>query len=299
MGKLNRGDLILEVDGTPVIDANSLIAPVSAGAPGSRMLFRLLRDGGQIVVAAELGGHLAGATERAEAGSANDLVLVASAYRTGYGAKQDLAQAVDHYRLAWEAGSLEGGYWLARCYDQGWGVTQDRSGAADLMRKVADQNYPPAQAPTAFFILTGIGGEDNPLLALVCADAAATADNAFGLYMMGYISEGVEGIPGSDIELAIGYYRRAAQRGIEGALQNLERLGEPVYIVAEVQTQLKRLGLYAGRPDGVVGSGTRRAIRTFERLVGLPETGEIGAVMARRLTKVIAGTDYLAEPEDR
>ena len=51
--------------------------------------------------------------------------------------------------------------------------------------------------------------------------------------------------------------------------------GTNVSIVVQVQRRLASDGLYSGRIDGVVGRGTRRAIRAFERSHGLPVDGTI------------------------
>jgi peptidoglycan hydrolase-like protein with peptidoglycan-binding domain len=46
-------------------------------------------------------------------------------------------------------------------------------------------------------------------------------------------------------------------------------------MAARVQRQLADAGYYHGAIDGVVGDGTRRAIRNYERDNGLPVDGEI------------------------
>ncbi len=48
-----------------------------------------------------------------------------------------------------------------------------------------------------------------------------------------------------------------------------------VSIVVQVQRRLASDGYYSGRIDGVIGTGTRRAIRAFERSHGLPVDGAI------------------------
>ena len=46
-------------------------------------------------------------------------------------------------------------------------------------------------------------------------------------------------------------------------------------VVAQVQRRLARAGYYHGAIDGVAGSGTRRAVRAYERAHGLPADGVI------------------------
>lgn len=43
--------------------------------------------------------------------------------------------------------------------------------------------------------------------------------------------------------------------------------------LSEVQAGLKRLGLYTGAVDGIIGPKTEAAIKTFQQQNGLPETG--------------------------
>jgi hypothetical protein len=51
--------------------------------------------------------------------------------------------------------------------------------------------------------------------------------------------------------------------------------GKDYSMAARVQRQLAAAGYYHGAIDGIVGDGTRRAIRNYERDNGLPVDGEI------------------------
>jgi hypothetical protein len=51
--------------------------------------------------------------------------------------------------------------------------------------------------------------------------------------------------------------------------------GVNVSLVLQVQRRLASAGYYSGPIDGVMGRGTRRAIRAFERSHGLPVDGTI------------------------
>jgi Putative peptidoglycan binding domain len=53
--------------------------------------------------------------------------------------------------------------------------------------------------------------------------------------------------------------------------------------VAAVQRRLARGGYYHGSVDGVIGSGTRSAIRAFERNNGLPVDGVIDRQLLRTM----------------
>lgn len=54
-------------------------------------------------------------------------------------------------------------------------------------------------------------------------------------------------------------------------------------LVLDVQTELRRLGLYEGLLDGMVGPATERSVRRYEILTGLPETGEVNSALLARL----------------
>ncbi len=51
--------------------------------------------------------------------------------------------------------------------------------------------------------------------------------------------------------------------------------GVNISVVVQVQRRLASAGFYSGPIDGVMGRGTRRAIRAFERSHGLPVDGTI------------------------
>ena len=51
----------------------------------------------------------------------------------------------------------------------------------------------------------------------------------------------------------------------------------------DVQAALADRGYYQGRIDGVIGTGTRRAVRAFQRDAGLPITGRIDARLRNAL----------------
>ncbi len=51
--------------------------------------------------------------------------------------------------------------------------------------------------------------------------------------------------------------------------------GKDFSMAARVQRELATAGYYRGAIDGIVGDGTRRAIRNYERDNGLPVDGQI------------------------
>lgn len=60
---------------------------------------------------------------------------------------------------------------------------------------------------------------------------------------------------------------------------------DPVDTVAGVQARLNNLGFPSGEVDGALGPRTQRAIRTFQRDVGLDMTGEIDDATKQKLAE--------------
>jgi hypothetical protein len=72
----------------------------------------------------------------------------------------------------------------------------------------------------------------------------------------------------------VGAYYSYDPRGIYQG-QVVRGAGNRLSLAAQVQQQLAAVGYYHGAIDGIVGEGTRRAIRNYERDNGLPVDGQI------------------------
>ena len=76
------------------------------------------------------------------------------------------------------------------------------------------------------------------------------------------------------------YYSYDPRGVYEGRVANPNRStndggGKDLSMTTRVQRQLSAAGYYRGEIDGVIGDGTRRAIRSYERDNGLPVDGQI------------------------
>lgn len=77
------------------------------------------------------------------------------------------------------------------------------------------------------------------------------------------------------------------------------RLGTTGSDVMEVQSVLRRMGLYAGGVDGVFGPQTQRAVTGLQRRFGLAPDGVIGTETRRVLEHFLLGYDtYVIQPGD-
>ena len=75
------------------------------------------------------------------------------------------------------------------------------------------------------------------------------------------------------------YYYGAGSRGYAYDAQG----GGSGNLATAVQQELAQAGYYRGEIDGVIGDGTRRAIRAYERANGLPVDGRIDENLIERM----------------
>lgn len=67
------------------------------------------------------------------------------------------------------------------------------------------------------------------------------------------------------------------------------RRGSRGTLVTQLQTKLKRWGYYTGAVDGVFGAGTEKAVKAFQKKVGLTPDGIVGQKTAAALGLNISG----------
>ena len=61
----------------------------------------------------------------------------------------------------------------------------------------------------------------------------------------------------------------------------------------EAQTALKRIGLYGGDIDGLIGPRTRTAIQLFQKTWDIPQTGVVNSKTERTLVYVTADIELV------
>jgi len=83
-------------------------------------------------------------------------------------------------------------------------------------------------------------------------------------------------------EAANGVFRNVAWAQHNKSAPRVEKSAE-ILKIRDAQTLLGKLGYPVGTPDGISGSKTRDAIKSFEAVNGLPETGEITDDLIERL----------------
>lgn len=240
-----------------------------------------------------------------------------SRYAEGIGVAQDYELAFYWFGQAAEQGMFDAIYNLGVMHERGLGTARDPQQAFDLFLRAAEAGHPRAQLATGLSYAQGNGVETNMAQATQWLQAASASGNPRGAFYMGRLFErGIDGAP--DLAAAAGWYRIAADAGDTDALQALEQLvgddgngplssvtspenrvplpeTEPTPVAAgaaepvdregirEIQTLLSQLGFSPGGADGIMGNRTRTAIQAFQRLVGVPVTGEADTLILERL----------------
>ncbi len=125
-------------------------------------------------------------------------------------------------------------------------------------------------------LLVGRGGKSG-------IDRALVARLQTYLMGMGFDPGPIDGFVGQATRAAIRAYQSHHGLSVSGAIErpwvaHLDRL-----VMRRIQRRLKALGFDPGPDDGLQGPRTRRALRAFQRSVGLPTTGEVTAEVFYRL----------------
>ncbi|MCB1782688.1 MAG: SEL1-like repeat protein [Alphaproteobacteria bacterium] len=225
-------------------------------------------------------------------------------YVAGHGqVKQDLPRAVAWFEEAAKNGVSNAKYNLGVLYHQGMGVEKDIGKAINLYTDAAAQGHPEAQYNLGIANIEGVGVPYNPQKAADYFEAAANKGVVEAAYNLGLIYEnGLLGAPRPDEALM--WYKKAADKGSPEARAALEQLASSIGVgledvnrivesvqaakgqggssyqstanqslIARIQQELMRLGLYPGPVDGKSGPMTADAIRNFQRLAKLTPDG--------------------------
>ena len=199
---------------------------------------------------------------------------LAKLHEKGLGVPRDLASARTWTERAAKGGNVSAMHDLAVFYADGEGGPQSYAAAAEWFRKAADFGLVDSQYNLAVLYENGLGISPSKTEALYWYEIAARNGDASAPANVGQLRAAL------DLEAAQGAQRRAAtwnasplpaaangDFGIQ-AWQNGSR--EQVAVLQQV---LNGLGFEAGAPDGLVGAGTRQAIRDFQASANLPVDG--------------------------
>ena len=193
-------------------------------------------------------------------------------YRQGLGVKRDTALAARYYGNAAVAGHADAQYWLAEAFANGHGVEPELSWAMRWYGKAAYQGHAKAQFAYGVLLGTGRGLAKNQARAF----GWLTLAEQQGISRAATVRQAVE--------KHITVEERAASQS--WAQQFRPRVGDALTdppTVIYIQHVLKRLGYGPGPEDGILGSQTRTAVKTFKSDQGLSGGESITAQFLERL----------------
>lgn len=105
-------------------------------------------------------------------------------------------------------------------------------------------------------------------------------------------------VPAQGVAAPQGAQVLGPQAGITGQtqLESLPPAGPYKPTNEEIQTALKNAGFYAGKIDGKVGPGTKKAIEEFQKANGLKADGKVGPKTWAILSRQLNQAPVVAEP---
>lgn len=164
------------------------------------------------------------ALEAAQRGSAKDMHLVGSCYRTGTGIAKDPEQAVRWYEKA-VAGGLKSAYGsIADVCREDLGTPDALARGYALLKQGADAGSLLALGMLADWTAQGIGTSADAVAALKLWHQLLASDESVAAFEIAKAYELGEGVAPSK-ETAIVFFRRARKAGHPDALRQLKRLG--------------------------------------------------------------------------
>lgn len=143
----------------------------------------------------------------------------------GRGVPQDLREAVKWYERAALQGLPDAQFNLALCYAKGEGVPKDSKKAAEWLLKAATAGDSQAQSRLGLAHITGNGVERNPAEAAIWLRKAAypPGEDAKAQFFLGRLYQEGEGVTQSGAE-AVRWFRSSAQQGYADAQFHLGRV---------------------------------------------------------------------------
>ena len=96
-----------------------------------------------------------------------------------------------------------------------------------------------------------------------------------GLIGLGYLSDTADGSFGAKTREAVRKFQSAYDLSVDGSA-GPDTMTALKNAVTTLQSDLARNGCYTGSIDSIYGSGTKKAVRAYQRTVGVTETGVCG-----------------------
>ncbi|HEY7459906.1 MAG TPA: peptidoglycan-binding protein [Xanthobacteraceae bacterium] len=258
---LKPGDVVLSIDGEPLVDGLHLIRLISAIAPRKSAELLILRNThrqtlkmtvgnyfedqwaaahrGNSGAMLHLGTTYAGGAlvaqdhrqandwfrKAADAGNPAAMNTLGDRYRFGLGFERDDREAIRWYRKAADAGSAESMFSLGLAYFRSQGVERDFAEAARWYRRAMEKGHAGAIHNYAMLLQAGDGMAKDEALAVTYFRKAAALNRPESFYMLGNAYLHGIGVA-RDPREAVRWYREATNRGVAHGYSGLAQLYE-------------------------------------------------------------------------
>ncbi len=189
--------------------------------------------------------------------------------------QEKYAESFEKYQNAADQNHARAAYQLHLMYDQGIGTEKNLKKAQEMLEKAVELDDDMAQVALANQLM--FAKNSNPEQAIRLLEAAAAKENVLAYIDLAMFYKNGYGVP-KDMVKAQEYARLANAQGAnvdflrtakQAPAEDLKEL------TTNIQTNLKKLGLYQGTIDGMTGPMTRKAIADFQRSRGLNEDTRI------------------------
>ena len=208
------GDIVVALNGRPIMGPGDLFRRVSSVAPGGSAtldIWRFGADEAELLQAVRRLGH---------EGNASAMALLGKLYATGSGVVRDDAEAMTWYRKGAATGHLAAMTAVGSMALEGRGTSRDPQEAIYWLRAAADKGHAEAQYRLARVLVEGkVTAKDAPEALRLFTKAAEAGYTPAMAELGGMYSRG-DGVD-SDLAKAASWYKRAADLGNAAAMVNI------------------------------------------------------------------------------
>lgn len=224
---------------------------------------------------------------------------LAKLYESGTGIAKDPITARELIERAARGGNRIAMHDLGNYYADGQGgLDQDIAKALEWFEKAAERGVVDSQFNVAFLREGNAGIPADIETSLFWYHIASRQGDQGAPDRIAIISERLDNNTTASIksradrfnpkpvdEAANGIFRNApwAQAAAKSNREKTAAQSAQILKIRDAQTLLSSLGYQVGTPDGISGSKTRNAVKSFEAVNGLPETGQVSDELIRKL----------------
>ena len=227
----------------------------------------------------------------AEAGLPIAQYRLAKLHERGLGVPQDLDAARSWTERAAQGGNVKAMHDLAVFYADGEGGVQSYNGAVEWFRKAAAHGLVDSQYNLGVMYENGLGVSANPADALYWFLIAEANGDSSASENVSLLKSALPTQMTAEIELRVADWSVAkAPSAANGDFGRQPWEENSTDQIRSVQAALNAFGYAAGTADGIIGPGTRQALRRFQLAEGLDVDGRIDTALIEALNAQIAAS---------